>query len=634
MPNNRRTSTSKHIAVVAGLTLSMVIAPVTTLVPSVAYATEQTAAEQTAAEQRLDDVKARAAVDVVTVSDFDSIVAAVEAVPTDGTSITIKLDADIVVPDNITIAEGQSVVLDMNGHKMTPSDSLAGRFVINNGDLVVTGDGTMDSSGNYPNAYGSIDTYGSTLVESGTFVGSVDTMSANLYCRTGATLVVDGGSFSGSCTAISSSGDLAINGGYFESPWYPAIEANGVTVINDGEFVNTSCSSCDKDHWGYTIRNGRNSDEATMTINGGIVKGIQGGIATIGGMLTINDVDATVDRCENDHNAVFYALYVAGESYDTSCVVNGGTFTSTERTAVFVGNSGSDGGDKEHATCEINGGTFTGQDKLHVDDELGGLLLTGGDYNQPLDAAFIKDGSYAMVYDGGEMWTIGTDEELLGSGAQAYVDDADGTRTYYETAEDAKAAVADDPTLTITTVSYDVTVAPVVDGVDTEIATDVPNGTGLVELADALDAKAAEIDAVLEGSGYEFGGWYLDKELTVPLGDNASVLGGDVVLYPKLVQVGGETSDGEQGSTGDENENANQDAGGETGDGAGEGGMNENAVVNENGTGGVGGNDKGDAVDVDDIMQTGVASVASVIGVGAALSGIGALVSKLIGKKK
>ena len=612
----------------------MALAPIAASVPSVAYAAEPTAAEQTATEQSLDDVKARAAGDVVTVSDFASIIATVEAAPTDGTPVTIKLEADIVVSDNITIAEGQNVVLDMNGHKMTPSDSLVGRFVINNGELVVTGDGTMDSSGDYPNAYGSVDTYGSTLVESGTFVGNVDALAANLYCRSGATLVVDDGSFSGSCTAISSDGDLTVNGGYFESPWYPAIEANGTTVINDGEFVNTSCSSCDKDHWGYTIRNGLNSDEATMPINGGTVKGIQGGITTTGSMLTINDVDVTVDRCENDHDAVFYALYVAGESYDTSCVVNGGTFTSTERTAVFVGNSGSDGGDKEHATCEINGGTFTGQDKLHVDEALGGLLLTGGDYNQPLDAAFIEDGSYAMVYDGGEMWTVGTDEELLGSGAQAYVDDADGTRTYYETTEDAEAAIADDPTLTITTVSYDVTVAPVVDGVDTEIATDVPNGTDLAELADALDAKAAEIDAALEGSGYEFCGWYLDKELTVPLGDDASVLGGDVVLYPRLVQIGSEAGDGEQVGVGDANENVNQDAGGETGDGAGGNGTNENAAVNENGSGGVGDDETGDAVDTDDIMQTGVASVAPAIGVGAVLTGIGALVSKLIGRKK
>ena len=624
-------TTTKHIAVVAGLAISMALAPVVTI-PTVAYAAEPTS--PSAAEQAIDDVKARAAGDVVTVSDFDSIVAAVAAVPTDGTSVTIRFDADIVVSDNITIAEGQSVVLDMNGHKMTPSDSLVGRFVINNGDLVVTGDGTFDSSGSYHNAYGSVDTYGDTLIESGTFVGNTDCLAANMYCRAGATLVVDGGSVSGACTAISSEGDLTVNGGYFESPWYPAIEANGVTVINDGEFVNTSCSSCDKDHWGYTIRNGLNSDDATMTINGGTVKGIQGGIATIGGMLTINDVDVTVDRCENDHNAVFYALYVAGESYDTSCVVNGGAFTSTERTAVFVGNSGSDGGDKEHATCEINGGTFAGQDKLHVDEDLGGLLLTGGDYNQPLDAAFIKDGSYAMVYDGGEMWTIGTDEELLGRGAQAYVDDADGARTYYETAKDAEAVVADNPTLSLTTVSYDISIAPVVDGVDTAIATDVPNGMNLSELTDVIDAKTEEVVSALEGSGYEFGGWYLDKELTVPLGDNASVLGGNVVLYPKLVQVGGETSDGEQGSTGDENENANQDAGGETGDGTGEDGANENATGTENGAGGIGENEMDDAVDVDDIMQTGVASVAPVIGVGAVLSGIGALVSKLIGKKK
>lgn len=147
-------TTTKHIAVVAGLVISMALAPVVTI-PTVAYAAEPTS--PSAAEQALDDVKARVAGNVVTVSDLDAILSAVVSAPTDGTAITIRLDADIVVSDNITIAEGQSIVLDMNGHKMTPSDSLVGRFVINNGDLVVTGDGTMDSSGNYPNAYGSVD---------------------------------------------------------------------------------------------------------------------------------------------------------------------------------------------------------------------------------------------------------------------------------------------------------------------------------------------------------------------------------------------------------------------------------------------------------------------------------------------
>lgn len=613
----------RHIATIAGLALSVSLFGIAAATsPQIALA-----AEPTQIEQELDGMVDEAAGTVTTVSDCDSILAAVSAAPTDGTAVTIRLDGDIVLTDNgIHVAEGQSIVLDLNGHKITPDDTFIERIIINYGTIVVTGNGTLDASA-YSANYGTVENFGTARLENGTYIGNFEPDTANVVSRPDSTLIIDGGDYGNAGTTLMTFGTTIINDGYFETPWYPALDNGGDATINGGTFVNTSCSTCDSAHWAYTIRNGFRDANATMTINGGTVHGVQGGITTVAGTLTINDVDVHVSRCDEDHNAAFYALYVAGESYETSCVVNGGTFEASDRAALFVGNSLGDGGNEEHATVEVHDGTFVGGENLYVDDELGGLLLDGGKYNRPVDMAFVAADHYVMNRADG-MYEIGEDDELTGAGAQAYVDDTDGNRTYYESLDDAQTAADADATLTLTELRYDVSINPVVDGVDATVASDVLNGTQLSDLADALSDKEGEIFAAL-GDGYEFGGWYLDAELTRPLDDTVQILGGDVTLYPKLVEradAGGDEvpSDGDQNA----NEGAGGDAaaGDETGVGSGNGGGAGGSAE------GAGNTDSASIADATDLMQTGVSSVAPVIGGGAVLAGIGALASRLIGR--
>ena len=130
-------------------------------------------------------------------------------------------------------------------------------------------------------------------------------------------------------------------------------------------------------------------------------------------------------------------------------------------------------------------------------------------------------------------------------------------------------------------------------------------------------------------TGYEFDGWYLDEGLTEPADGDSVVLGGDMTLYPKIAEAPSPSEDekpgdGEQGANENAGDSGSAAAGDETGDGDG------------NDVGGAGNGTKGSDGSVDedatDIMQTGVASVAPIIGVGTVLSGIGALVSMLIGR--
>lgn len=307
--------------------------------------------------------------------------------------------------DIATVKAGTSVILDMAGHSITVESSFSGRpIVVEAGAaLTVTGDGTIDSSAAaYDNGgLGSINNFGTLTIENGTFRGALEGNAVNVYNRAGGTMTINGGRFdtNGTAVATEAGSTTTITGGYFESPWYPAIENNGTTTITGGEFVNTSCSKCDSARWGYTIRSGLKSSSAYLRIDDATVTGTQGGVSVVGGTADIYDGVFKTVNCPEKHGAVFYALYVAGESYKTSTTVHGGTFSSEKREAVWVGNSQGDGGNEEEATLVINGGSFTGggADKtaLKVDQNLGGLSITSGEFSSQPDEAWIAEGVQA-----------------------------------------------------------------------------------------------------------------------------------------------------------------------------------------------------------------------------------------------
>ena len=322
---------------------------------------------------------------------YTSLQAAVDNVPADGVNQEIELISDITMTtdDIVTISEGQNITLLLRDHWIIgDSENFSGRPIVNNGTLTVDGreGGGVDTCRS-TDGRGSFYNSGTLTILGGTFRGALENRYANIWNAESAKLTVESGTFDTSITAVNSAAGstLEINGGYFASPWGPTIENNGNATITGGDFVNTSCSSCDKDHWAYTIRSGETNENAYLRIDYATVTGTQGGVSVVGGTADIYDGSFSTTDCSKQHGAVFYALYVAGESYKTSTTVYGGAFSSEKREAIWVGNSNSDGGNQEEATLVIKGGTFNGVngtgDAVKVDEKLGGLSISGGTFS-------------------------------------------------------------------------------------------------------------------------------------------------------------------------------------------------------------------------------------------------------------
>lgn len=297
-------------------------------------------------------------------TNYASLSTAVADVPTDDTETTIILLDDITLSESVNIASGMNIVLDMGGNTITADIGFDGRLIVNHGTLTITGDGVFDASMDNAELNGPLDNYGTLTIENGTFKGNLVSNSVLIWNRENGTATFNGGTYSGSCTAIGTGvgSNTTINGGTYTSPWYSAIDNRGELLIVGGEFTNTSCSSCDSKHWGYTIRN-IEEETAHMVIKPAsdddvVVTGTQGALSCVIGTAEVyGGTFKTVD-CASNHGAAFYAFYIAGEDGETAATIYGGSFTAYNKAAVLVGNS-KDGGLEQKAVAEIYGGDFS-----------------------------------------------------------------------------------------------------------------------------------------------------------------------------------------------------------------------------------------------------------------------------------
>lgn len=276
--------------------------------------------------------------------------------------------------DPVTVDAGQNVTIDFNGNTITYEVAGSARpFRVEAGGALTFNNGKSNS------------------IEEGAGGVTITPEDALGLADNYGTMIINGGSYDiqtkqGTCAIRSfEDADITINNARFYFPYSGGtLLSYGNATIEDGYFFSNSNSQLYKDSWTYNIRNLGN-----MTINGGEVYGIQGGIAAIAGLLTINDVYSETDDREVEGkmtNASFYALYVSGDSSDASCVVKGGTFVSNNNPSLWIGNSnsGGDGGVMANAYCTVNNGTFrneTGDSDVQVDYDLGNLYLHGGHFD-------------------------------------------------------------------------------------------------------------------------------------------------------------------------------------------------------------------------------------------------------------
>ena len=309
--------------------------------------------------------------------EYKTLQEAFNAVPTDGKQVRIVMQnniTDMKTADIATLEKGKNVVLDMNGKSITVASDFKGRPIVNNGTMIVTGNGVINSENAQSGGLGAIDNFGTLTIEDGHFTG---------YVLAG-----------GSVIRNKNTGDLTINGGTFDGSTC-IIRNVGKARIYGGKFKGKSCSSCDKTYWSYSIVNAKEGDvEPELYIYGNDVEveGVQGAVSVSAGYGEIHGGNFKTVPCEKHPNSAFYALYVAGESGEVQCNVYDGIFKAATRPAAYIGNS-NDGGLKKDAITKFYGGDFTSGgttvESIFVDSKIvegnksiGTIEIYGGEFKK------------------------------------------------------------------------------------------------------------------------------------------------------------------------------------------------------------------------------------------------------------
>ena len=312
-------------------------------------------------------------------------------IDSDNYSGSYRLEADLTIPTHLTIEEGFNVIIDFNGHTITYGGAEQrpltnyGTLILKNGAENSIEEGKGGITCTSQTVYGAINNYGDLIIYGGYYSDNSDAGNSVLRADVEATTIVYNGSF--------------------VSKMNSAVYNLGNMVIYDGYYYTTSSN---RGNYAYCVRSA-----GSITIYGGEVYGIQGGIAIFSGSATIYDCTVTVDDIlfeqYNDSNKAFYALYVAGEAGTVSTTVYGGNFRSSGVAVVLVGND-YDGGNKENAYLAIYGGTFEKlEQRGNVVTKLFGTngtqtglaILYGGRYDEnPASQVYIAD-NYSVIENGG-----------------------------------------------------------------------------------------------------------------------------------------------------------------------------------------------------------------------------------------
>lgn len=345
---------------------------------------------------------------------------------------TVQLQND--VEEDVTIGKDQTIVLDLNGKKLTNKGN---HTIVNNGMLTV-----KDSQ------------------ENGT-VDNVTHGKAALFNDVGATAMLGGGAYTRSKENGKNSADAGGNS-------YYAILNHGTMTINKGVSVSQSgkYSSLMENGW----QNG--SDNTTkaaskLTINGGV---FDGGLNTIKnddyGELLIND-----GEFKNVSQAAFLNWNVAevkGGAFvsDGSAILNGhidevmdqgrltisgGTFTSENAVIARMNGSNSDG----IGSITVTDGKFYSESQTFISGTLGtsSIKVSGGYYNADV-SEYAAEGYVATA----GQWTVDQKEYTYKVGvapADKIVAATTNVSTVAAAVKDAKLAVTGVvDTKTAVTVTY------------------------------------------------------------------------------------------------------------------------------------------------------------------------------------
>lgn len=312
---------------------------------------------------------------------------------------TVKLLADAT--EDVTVAEGKNLTLDLNGFKLT---NVEGHTITNNGTLTVTDSseaktGTVD---NLTHGKGALVNAGTATLEGGTFERSNEAGKLAPYSNGG-----------NSWYTVQNKGTMTIK--------------DGATVKNDGGFSSNLCNADDTN--------------ARLVINGGT---FAGGINAVknGSNTKLEITGGTFSNASQ---------YVVMNWSDAT--ISGGTFTA-EGTAPSVLFTSSYGNDKD--SLKVTGGTFSGTASMirnyYDKDNRGNAAVSGGTFSAevPADCCakdFIcvknSNGTYGVAQQG-EVVKPSEDSKNSGSVVTSGVTvDQSEQKKVAQTAAEAAASVKD-----------------------------------------------------------------------------------------------------------------------------------------------------------------------------------------------
>lgn len=297
---------------------------------------------------------------------YASVQAAIDAAEADD---TVKLLANAT--EDVTVAEGKSLTLDLNGFTLT---NVNGHTITNNGTLTIT-----DSS----------------EAKTGT-VDNVTNAKAPVENNQGATCTIAGGIFTRSQEAGKTPENSGGNSYYYIENFGTMAIGGDVKVSSEGHF-----SSLVHNGW-YDGSKNTAKTNAVMTIDSG---SFAGGINTIKnddyGEITING--------GNFKNATQHPLFNVNVA-----TVNGGTFESSTNSAVYT-KAYDDSADK--GTTIINGGTFksaTGKNDFLVNDDThkSTVAVSGGTFSAEVPAKYCAEGFTCVKNSNGTYGVAQKGEEV------------------------------------------------------------------------------------------------------------------------------------------------------------------------------------------------------------------------------
>ena len=352
-----------------------------------------------------------------------------------GDTVTLLKDTK----EDITIPSGKTITLDLNGKTLTNVDD---HTILNNGNLTITGTGTVD---NISHAKGALYNKGTVVINGGTFDRSKengktsnDSGSNSWYTikNVGSMTIHDGATVqtAGNNAALGKFSSLVSNG-YFNANDY-----------NTNKGLDQPILTID----GGTFRGGlntiKNDDRAKLTINGGTFSNYYQAVVQ---NHNIAEITGGTFTAASDANAKTYGIYNCGCDAEIdlgTLTVSGGTFTGATYAVAEVSSL--------NAAVNISGGQFAGTKAAIIKSSTSKatIAITGGYFTSD-PTAYLAAGKGLVTSDQNAFaYKVGdktTDVETAVTAGEAAVKIPEGVTDITEDAV-KNAAKAADTTKTLT----------------------------------------------------------------------------------------------------------------------------------------------------------------------------------------